>query len=56
MKFDIICRLQEQVKKKHGNTTLKKRKEFSKEYAMDIVVSSINTLYKSDKVDCQKHA
>lgn len=45
------------MKQKHENTVLKKKKkEFKKEYAMDIVVSSINILYGSDKVECQKHA
>lgn len=32
------------------------KREFKKEYAVDIVVSSINILYRSDKVECQKHA
>lgn len=32
------------------------KKEFKKEYAMDIVVSSTNILYRSDKVERQKHA
>lgn len=54
MKFDISCRIQEQIKKKHGNTILQKK--IKKEYAMDIVVPSINILYRSDKVECQKHA
>lgn len=32
------------------------KKEFKKEYAMDVVVSSTNILYRSDKVERQKHA
>lgn len=55
MKFVISCRIQEQIKKKHRNTILKKKK-VKKEYSMDIVVPSINILYISDKAECQKHA
>lgn len=54
MKFDISCKLQEQIKRSMGTQFLKK--EFKKEYAMDIVVSSTNILYRSDKVERQKHA